>query len=309
MQRVVSLLIVTYLFLGGAGAGSFAVLACIDFLHLKPSLRPAGRGASARVPSQHAAEGRRLRLLTKRGHAASFAVLALGAVCLLADLGRPEIAHLLFTRPTPSLISVGTYSLTVLMTCALFLALIANFSLPRAVDRARPVALAVGLLAAVLVMAYTGMLLQSLKAVDLWDSPLLAVLFFLSALSTGIAVVMLCANGLGLRRTNARVVRRLSVVDLAIIVAELVVCAAYLAAVSDTEAGVQSVRNLLVGEDAAVFVAGFAACGLAVPGTLNAVAMARGNTERLDLAIACSILVGGFCLRLGLFQARIHSGM
>lgn len=292
-------LIVAYLFLGGAGAGAFAVLSCIDFLRLK---------SSASAPCVDA-EGRYLRLLTKRGYAASFTVLMLGAICLLADLGRPEVAHLLFTRPTLSFISLGTYSLAALLICALFLALMTNFSLPRALDRAKPVILAIGLVSAVLVMIYTGLLLQSIKAVDLWDSPLLVVLFFLSALSTGIAVVMLCSSGLDMRQAKTNAMRRLSFVDLATIVLELVICVAYLVAVSETEAGALSVKSLLTGDDAATFVAGFALCGLAIPGVLNAVAVTRGHGERLDIALSCLVLIGGFCLRLSLFEARIHSGI
>lgn len=296
------LLIVAYLFLGGVGAGAFAVLSLLDF-------RYGHAGGSLRATESGFAEGRHLDCLLKRGYAVSFVVLALGAICLLADLGRPEIAFLLFTRPTTSYISIGTFSLTALLLCVAYLAIMRFFSLPAAVRRAKPIALAVGFAAALFVMAYTGVFLQSMKAVPLWDSPLLIVMFFLSALSTGIALVMACSNGLFVRRPEKNLLSRLAAIDLAVIISELVVCLAYLLSVSMADLGAQSVERLLLGDHALVFLAGFVLCGLVLPGILNAYAARCEHGEWIDLAISGLVLIGGFCLRLSLVEARIHTSI
>lgn len=307
-----SRLIVAYLFLGGAGAGAFAVLACIDFRYCRSSAFSfrTVRGSENLIGSYaRPVEKRYFSNLTKRGYAASFIALALGAICLLADLGRPEIAYMLFTQPTFSYISAGTFALTMLLLCAAFLALLANFSLPSFFDRGKPIILVIGFVAALFVMTYTGMFLQSMRSIALWNTPWLIVLFFLSALSTGIALVMLCSSGLNLNRTKTGVLQRLAKTDLAVICLELVTCIVYLATVSGTSLGLQSVKRLIMGDSAPVFMVGFVVCGLVAPGIINAVSARRRHDERIDLAIACLVLLGGFCLRLSLFEARIHSSM
>lgn len=312
IRCAVSQLIVAYLFLGGAGAGAFAVLACIDFRYCRSSAfsfrARRGSACSAGLYSQPV-EKRYFATLTKRGYAASFVVLALGAICLLADLGRPEIAYMLFTQPTLSYISVGTYSLTALLLCVAFVAAAGCFSLPGSLDRIKPMALVIGFAAALLVMTYTGVFLQSMKSIALWNSPWLIALFFLSALSTGIALVMLCSISLNLDRTKTGILQRLAKTDLVVIVLEFAACAVYLITVSGTSLGAQSVKRLIAGDNALVFMAGFVVCGLAVPGIMNAVSARKQHDERIDLAIACLVLLGGFCLRLSLFDARIHSSM
>lgn len=307
-----SQLIVAYLFLGGAGAGAFAVLACIDFRYCRTSpfsfrVRR-GRGDPDGFCAG-AIERRYLSNLTQRGYAVSFVVLALGAICLLADLGRPEIAYMLFTQPTFTYISVGTFSLTALLLCAAFLAVTGNFCLPGFLDRAKPAVLVFGVAAALFVMTYTGVFLQSMRSIALWNTPWLIALFVLSALSTGIALVMLCSSGLNLERTGTGVLRRLAKTDLVVIVLELAACAVYLVTVSGTSLGALSVRRLIAGDNALVFMVGFVLCGLIAPGILDALSAKRRHDERMDLAIACLVLLGGFCLRLSLFEARIHSSM
>ena len=303
-HEALSLLIVAYLFLGGAGAGAFAILACIDAWY-------GGFGGAffARAQEVGFVERRYASYLVKRGYVVSLVALLLGAVCLLADLGRPEIAYMLFTQPTLSYISVGTYSLTALLLCVSYLAMTRVFSLPSVLDRVKPVVLVFGFVAALFVMTYTGILLQSMTSIALWNSPLLLVLFFLSALSTGIALVMVCSTGLSSGRADSDGVHRLLKVDLATMVLEALVCAAYLAAVAGTELGAQSVERLLVGDSSAAFVGGFVLCGLVAPGAMNVISIKRSRDERMDLAIACLVLLGGFCLRLSLFEARIHSSM
>ena len=217
-----SLLIVAYLFLGGAGAGAFFVLACVDWRNDR--LDRLGMGAPV--------ERLRRAEFVRRGYVLSFAALLLGALCLLADLGRPEAAYLLFTRPTFSYISVGTYSLTVLLLCVAAAMAPALFVLPRAFRRLNRFVVPLGLVAALFVMTYTGIFLQSMNAVPLWESPLLIVLFVLSALSTGVGLALMGSAGLGLRQRDGSLIQRLARVDLAVVVLELATATAYLATIA-----------------------------------------------------------------------------
>lgn len=294
-----SLLIVAYLFLGGAGAGAFFVLACVDWRNDR--LDRLGMGAPA--------ERLRRAEFVRRGYVLSFAALLLGALCLLADLGRPEAAYLLFTRPTFSYISVGTYSLTVLLLCVAAAMAPALFVLPRAFRRLKRFVVPLGLVAALFVMTYTGIFLQSMNAVPLWESPLLIVLFVLSALSTGVGLALMGSAGLGLRQRGGSLIQRLARVDLAVVVLELATATAYLATVAGSELGGQSVERLLSGDWSLAFLGGFVLCGLVVPGVLDAISARKPAGEALDLAIACLVLVGGFCLRLSVVNAGIHSGI
>ena len=120
-------------------------------------------------------------------------VVLTGELCLVADLGRPEAFFFLFLYPTSSLVSIGAFALT-LLTVFLVISLADTiFVLPKLARAVSFVAKAIGLPVAVIVMVYTGLLLQSVISVEIWQSAWLPVLFAASALSCGCAVVMLAA--------------------------------------------------------------------------------------------------------------------
>ena len=59
----------------------------------------------------------RLWVRAELSYPASFAMLVVGMLCLLADLGRPEAFYLLFLHPTGSFVSIGTFALTLFAAC------------------------------------------------------------------------------------------------------------------------------------------------------------------------------------------------
>lgn len=89
-------LVVLYLFLGGCGAGVMFVTAAWSL---------AFHRTRTRTQEQTAAFGD----LKARCYGIGFVMLCLAALCLLLDLGRPELAFLLFTRPTLSILSFGSF--------------------------------------------------------------------------------------------------------------------------------------------------------------------------------------------------------
>ena len=180
-----SVLAVGYLFLGGAGAGAIAVASILDLAWVKAPFGHASRiGIGEATP---------LERTVAVGMLAGFGALALGMLFLLFDLGRIDRVTSLLLRPSLSFLTVGTYTLAGLAACAALLVAVRFAylpSVPRGAVRAVEAAAAV---VAVVVMLYTGLLLQNTGAVALWSSPLVPVLFLLSSLSCGIATLLLAA--------------------------------------------------------------------------------------------------------------------
>ena len=171
-----SVLAVGYLFLGGAGAGAIAVASILDLVWVKAPF-----GHTSRIGIGEATP---LERTVAVGMLAGFAALALGMLFLLFDLGRIDRVASLLLRPSLSFLTVGTYALAGLAACAALLVAVRFAylpSVPRGAVRAVEAAAAV---VAVVVMLYTGLLLQNTGAVALWSSPLVPVLFLLCLLYT-----------------------------------------------------------------------------------------------------------------------------
>lgn len=310
-------LIVCYLFLGGAGAGACLASAVLGLLAPRERvavLLPRRFGASPRAVLRAPAPYRRF---VGAGFAVALVVLLLGVACLAADVGRADRIVLLLTSPTASFVAVGAWALG---ACALLAAALALAwgGLASWGDGAVRVLEALAVVCAPVVMAYTGLLLQSLSAVPLWASPWLPVLFVLSSCSCGIALVLGAAQLSGAAGAFSAVVRRLAAADAAVIVLEVLAAAAYLGfSWADSAAGATasgtgmaaaaSVQALATGSHAGLFWGGFVLAGLAVPLVLDMVlAHARRNLPAAALAAAACVLAGGFVLRWCLVEAGMQ---
>ncbi len=230
--------------------------------------------------------------------------MALGIVCLLADLGNAERVILLLLHPTASYLAVGSWALAacLALAAALGFAWLGIGTWNVALVRILQVTTA---LVAAVVMVYTGLLLQSLGAVPLWSTPWLPALFAASSLSCGIACALALAQLTGVASAFDAVLGRLAAVDAAVIVIEAIVVAVFVYAASlavavfvyaaslagaplsnGTElAAAQSVRELVAGANAQLFWGGFVALGLAVPLVLDGVLAKR---RRPLPGVACS---------------------
>ena len=213
-------------------------------------------------------------------------VVLTGELCLVADLGRPEAFFFLFLYPTSSLVSIGAFALT-LLTVFLVISLADTiFVLPKWARAVSFAAKAIGLPVAVIVMVYTGLLLQSVISVEIWQSAWLPVLFAASALSCGCAVVMLAACSCEDVRVTRIMARLLAWIDIAFILIEIV---------------------SIEGDLSTTFWAGFVACGLAIPLVAEAVSLARKREIPTPGAagIATLALVGGLCLRIAIVACGV----
>lgn len=317
-------LIVCYLFLGGAGAGACFVLAVLGLLaprELVAALASQERAHDGRRPTRLRAElcpPESYRRLLAPGYLVAFAALVLGMVCLLVDVGRVDRLMLLLVSPTLSFVAVGTWSLVVCAVLAVLAGLAWGGLARRWSVAVVRVVQGVLVLAALVVMVYTGLLLQSLSAVPLWASPWLPVLFVLSSLSCGAALVLATSQFTGADSAFSAVLGRLAGVDAIVIVLEAAVAAVFVGtalagiggdfiAGRTAEALAASANALVAGEAAWLFWGGFVLAGLAVPLVLDVVLVwSRCPLPSLALAAAACVLAGGFVMRYCVVEAGMH---
>lgn len=297
-------LVVAYLFFGGAGAGACFVASCLALASPRDSVHSPGSAPYY---------GR----LYVSALSCSCACLFVGLLCLALDLGSFDTLLALFLSPRASFISFGAY---VLPACAIL-----GFALAlswirigwRGVSSRRltavRVAHVVAAVVSVAVMAYTGLLLGSVAAVPLWNSPLVPILFVASSLSCGIALVVLAACGAGVWREFQGVLRRAAAIDMATIALEALALFALVAPPlnatcanqTDIALGLSAAR-LVSGDCSILFWAGLVAAGLVAPFAFELFGTRLRCKPQYLLAACCCVLAGGIFLRVCLVGAGMH---
>ncbi|RME34455.1 MAG: hypothetical protein D6786_04825 [Gammaproteobacteria bacterium] len=184
--------VIGYLFLAGMGAGALTTSASMYL-----------RGGASR--------DNRYFSLAKFGALLGVPTVAIGCALLVFELGSFQVGHWfrflnLYKVMNLSPMSVGTWLLTFYLVVG---ALYAYTFLRQPAGEDGLAKLRTGLAwfgipLGIGVAVYTGVLLGAMPARPLWNSPILAFLFLISSLSTGIAAIML------LRRAIDRDTERLS---------------------------------------------------------------------------------------------------
>lgn len=276
--------IVLYLFLAGAGAGAFAVCAL----------------AALRQPEPSAFQ--------KVGRIVSLAALVVGLVLLMVD------AQAGFSHPLRFALLLGNFN-SVMTWGVVFLGLFAVANAVTVVlaclKKAIPVWLDVcGIVLALCVAVYTGVLLGVVDTFPLWNLTILPVLFLVSAISTGIAVALLVAQATGYDVAPLKAVRSvhpwLPLVELALVAALLIIVMAA------GPAGSATVASLASGSYATAFWLGLVVIGLAVPFMLGLVgqrgtrlsATAGSAAEGAVTAASARVVVAELCVLVGGFMLR-----
>jgi formate-dependent nitrite reductase membrane component NrfD len=168
-------LIISYLFLAGAGAGAFLAAVACDLL----------------APDWSKA-------LARAGSLAAGPLVAIGTLCLVFDLDagfwQPARQLYLLSNST-SMISWGVVILSAFIPVALLYAATVNeiTSVGRAAKKYTAVLSGIGTFLAVATAGYTGVLIAVVNGVPFWNTPVMPVLFMASAMSTGLAVAMIGA--------------------------------------------------------------------------------------------------------------------
>ena len=228
----------------------------------------------------------------------SCGMVAVGAACLMLDLGRPELALDVLANPAGSVLSVGAWALVAFMAAVAAL-LACNL---RVLGLGRGAVLAVqalGCASALVVMVYSGLFLSTIWTLPLLASPLVPVLFTCSSLSCGAAVMLVLP--LLCDADPQPLFARLSRIDGALLALEAVVLTAFMVAAAGDVLSSAAAQRLLTGDMAPAFWGALAAVGIAAPFALEAAL--RRPDARACACIGVLVLIGGFFLRYCLCTA------
>jgi formate-dependent nitrite reductase membrane component NrfD len=249
------------------------------------------------------------RPLTAPGLILAIALTAVGAAFLFFDLGRPERVLILVTEGRPHVLTIGAWSILafVILTAAqLLLRLRFAASCPKALQVIVRWATAA---CAAAVMVYTGLLFQGLDTLHFLASPLLPLLFVLSSLSCGVALLLLIGF---LRQSDGISLRpfiRLANAHLFLILLESAVLGAYLLLMAGgTQTASASAARLISGDFALAFWGGVVVLGLVVPLGLELLLRGRASwNSTAAYALAC--MAGALALRFCFLAVGAHPSM
>jgi formate-dependent nitrite reductase membrane component NrfD len=259
-------LIAIYLFLAGVGGGAHITGVAADFLGWTK--------------------------LANLGICLGWPLVLIGCLCLLGDLGNMGNAWRVARKPDTSWIARGTLIISIFMLVGFIHMLL--WVWPGTGDTTdsttRHVVGVLGASFAFATMIYTGLLLGDAIPIPFWSTALLPILFFLSALSTGIMAVILAGVTAGADEVQ---LLTLAKVDILLIAAEALVLAVYLHGTYRLPNSRMSAEHVLKGAAAPMFWLGVVVCGLALPLVIDA-SGSRGAAAVLASTLG---LIGGLCLR------------
>lgn len=305
-----------YLFLGGVGGGSLAVLCLLEIAQSGRAGRTdfaravvlagggtAGecgfdprRAAGASRPRMRDAFAALPREPVERAWPVCFVALAFAIGCLLVDLGRPDRVIAVVLSPYPTPVAIGAWALGIGFVVAAAFSAVALFDgVPVRTAVVRVVSCA-GIAAGAVIVAYTGVLLQTMASVLVWQTPLVPVAFSLSSLSCGVTVVLVGMAFATTRQAFGCDLALLVRADTCLIVAEAVVLAAYVAWAFSSAGTQPAAYALMAGGLAWPFWGGVVTVGLAAPLALEQ-AVRFGNRQSQLVWIAACVLAGAFALR------------
>ncbi len=297
--------VIAYLFLAGLGAGSLTVSASVLL-----------RGGGGGFGGKHFA-------IARYGAFIAPPTVALGVLALIFELGSFQAGNWLrflnlYTVINLSPMSIGTWLLTLfLIVSVVYAYTFLRRGSAESDDNARlRRALAwVSVPLGIAVAIYTGILLGAMPARPFWNSPVLALLFLLSSLSTGVAAIMLARAFFGdgvngedseSRRDESGYI--LTTSDMLLIGFELMAVFLFLMFAQLTVGDVKHAVSILLsgGSVAFLFWIGVVFIGLLLPGLIELRYASRkllyhgpfaAPPRSIELMVPVAVLVGGFVLR------------
>lgn len=293
--------IALYLFLAGMGAGAF-LSAVVAEMYSKSRFHP----------------------LTRAGLVLSGPLVALGILLLVADLGagksEPWRLVLLFMNPT-SPMTWGIWVLSPFVPTALLLGwLEVDFFNPpwpvvqwvrRLGFRYRTRLMQLGAVLALTISIYTGLLLGVVHGIPLWNTSILPMLFFVSALSTGLAACVVVSQLTAKGTEGAHLSQTyfyLNQVHSALIIIETIFIFCWLFIVANgSMTAAQSVALLLNGPLSPFFWIGIVFFGIVDPLLIYIyeVVWHRALAVHWVLISDSSVILGGFVLRYLVIAAAL----
>ncbi|MEJ2630987.1 MAG: polysulfide reductase NrfD [Acidihalobacter sp.] len=153
------------------------------------------------------------------------------------------------------------------------------------------------------VAVYTGLLLRSFPAVALWHNPVIPMLFTVSALSTGLAYLLLVQYAV--LREHGPLARAYERFDILLIVIEMILIGFLLYGVLPGSGSGRASAELLMGNMG--WVVGFLVLGLLVPLLLEIKGSLRAwNSPAPVMLAAVLVLIGGYLLRHYFLTAGVY---
>ncbi len=266
-------LIAAYLFLAGVGGGAYLTGVIADF-----------------------AFGADWMIVSKIGVFLGVPCVLLGTFFLLADLGKPINAWRVWMKPGTSWIARGTIIIVLFMIFAAIQTAFWIWPFPGSIENARGAIAVLGAVFAFLTVIYTGLLLGYSQPIALWRTALLPVLFFVSAVSTGVMAIVLIGHYL---EVEAAQLSLLAKIDAGILILEMFVLVMFLYNAYRTIESRYSAKRMLAGGVATAFWLGVVACGLLIPFFLEL----QGGEGFAAIVAALLGLFGGLCLRYSILAA------
>ena len=280
---MISTLAICYLFAGGVGAGALVVICLVDLLILHEPFGQINPLYAAPESGIESADPR--RRISARVFMCAWGLMLFGALCLLVDLGRIDRAVNLFLHPTTSILSVGAFSLLALILLGGFCAAVRFLQLDYVGRTAVVVSEVLTVPVSLVVCTYTGMLLVNMVGVALWTTWLVPVLFVLSSLSGGCAVVVLLA---ALTETQDPLLQSAPILvraDGLLVLAELAVTGVFLWRVTAIDnTSMHASRDLLFDlsqPSAIMWWVAFVFVGLVIPLIMEAAMLANSRDRRI----------------------------
>jgi len=299
-------LIAIYLFLGGMGAGSFMIAALVELTGFRYKFKYC---PTALV-----------------GAGVSGPLILIGTVLLILDLGaglrEPWRILFMFTNFS-SVMTWGIWILSLFIPIAFLYGFVELLHVyPQILDWSRKklsflpetlpyrsikrVLCSVGMVLAVSTALYTGVLLSVVEAVPLWATPILPILFLVSAVSTGMGLCIDLAATLAVPDVHSRF-KNLPVIHMAVIILEVALLALLLyTAFNQGGEAAASVELIVSGPGAAVFwvlVIGF---GMLLPFLIHGNALVRHKHGFLSSILAgVGIVIAGLFVRYLVVAAAV----
>ncbi len=277
-------LLPVYLFLGGLGGASLAIVGLFALAGVKKTKR-----------------------LATIVSACSLACLAAGACILLFDTSIPERSIILWESFVnfDSWLTRGAWLLVAAMVLAGVFVIVnavasSNSSMRRICGF---FSIVVGFFTA----GYTGVLLMSATAIPAWGSPIVPALFVFSSFVSASAFIAVAMQILGEKKS-----RGLCLFELLNEIGETFALGCYLVWLSYESAETHlSADMLLCGDLGLVFWVGIVVLGLIVPLVLSSLLLYskkhRALSNVLTWASALSVCVGNLCLRFAVMGIGIHT--
>jgi len=280
-----ALMIVIYLFTAGLSAGSM-ITSNLAFLY----------------------GGKDFERVSRFGAYISPFPISLGLGVLLLDLGSPFNFYRLFmTLEVRSPMSYGSWAIllfTVLSVLYLYLWLPEKYQLVGHLKSSEKLKIVLSKFMPILsvgVASYTGLLLNAAVR-PLWNAPLLPVLFLVSALSTGVASVILLSSLSPWQRARHKELHALTKADAVLIILEcLIILVMIVMGILNSDSESMAFGSLLYGQYAGMFWFFIVGLGLMLPLSLELLELKDKIPVKWALSVTISssllVLFGGFFVR------------